>query len=69
MIAERADAAIKEPQFAPSLLAAIERGGVDGRSPDDWIDAHAGLQWKVWLALRVIRLLETIAMALGVKKP
>ena len=55
--------------FAPSLLVAIERGGLDGRSPDDWIDAHAGIQWKVWVAVRIIRLLEQLCMVWGIKKP
>jgi len=69
MIAGRADQAIAEPGHAPPLLAAIVRGGIDGRSPSDWVDAHAGIQWHVWAVMRVVQLLEKLCMVWGVKKP
>src|SRR5689334_21581294 len=65
IIGERADAAIKDPAEAPPLIEALLRGGLD-RSPDDWIDARAAVQWAVWTKAREIGLLRKIAASLGV---
>lgn len=68
MIGERANAAIENPAGAPPLVEALLRGGLD-RSPDDWVDARAAVQWAVWAVMRQIQLLRKCAMALGVKDP